>query len=328
MLFVMGFVSVNYVVSLPIDIYSTFVVDQDFGFNHMSFVEYIQDQIKQMTLFGLLGGAAFAMLAWIIIEVSGWWLWGFVLLFAIALGANLLMPYFMGLFYKFSPLEEGELRDSIEQMMSDAGLQSDGIFAMNASKKSGKLNAFFAGLGKAKRVVLFDTLLEKLSDQELLAVLGHELGHFRHGDIWKNIAMVGVLLFVAFFVFGHIPDSVYVGMGSVPTAGAKIALLFLLMPLLGFVFTPLMSYLSRHNEYAADEYGAEVGGKEHLVSALLKLVTENKSFPKSHPLVIFFYHTHPPVIERLRELGYDASGIDLDGKLPDGGIFTFIQDDQ
>ncbi len=325
-LFLMGFVALNYIVTLPLELYGKFKIDEDFGFNKMTLKDFIADQIKQALLFVIVGGAALGALAWIIINIPNWWIWGFVLMFVIVLGANLLMPFFMGLFYKFEPLEDSELKRSIEEMMNNAGLHSDGIFSMNASKKSGKLNAFFAGLGKSKRVVLFDTLLEKLSDKELLAVLGHELGHFKHGDIWKNLALVGVLMFIAFALFGNIPDSVYSGMGVVPTAGIKIALLFLLLPVLSFLFTPLMSFVSQHNEYAADEYGSQVGGSQHLVSALLKLVTENKSFPKSHPLVIFFYHTHPPILERLKQLGYDAGGIDLDGELPSGGIFDFIRD--
>ncbi len=325
-LFVFGFLALNYIATLPFGVYEKFKIDQDFGFNKMTLKDFIADQIKQVALTIVLGGIAFAALSWILINVHSWWIWGFVLIFAIVLAANLLMPFFMGLFYKFSPLEEGKLKESIEELMAQAGLDSDGIFSMNASKKSGKLNAFFAGLGKAKRVVLFDTLLEKLNDKEIIAVLGHELGHFKHGDIWKNIAMVGALLFIAFFVFGNIPDSVYSAMGVVPTAGVKIALLFLLLPVLGFVFTPVMSYLSQRNEYAADEYGSKAGGKQHLVSALLKLVAENKSFPKSHPLVIFFYHTHPPILERLKELGYDGSQIDLDAKPPSGGIFDMIKD--
>jgi STE24 endopeptidase len=323
-LFLFGFIAINYIVTLPLGIYEKFKIDEAFGFNKMTPRDFIVDQLKQAVLFALIAGAALWALSWIIIYVPNWWIWGFLFMFALALGANLLMPFFMGLFYKFSPIEEGELKSSIESMMSQAGLHSDGIFSMNASKKSGKLNAFFAGLGKSKRVVLFDTLLEKLNNKELLAVLGHELGHFKHGDIWKNIAIVGLLMFIAFFVFGHIPDSVYSGMGVVPTAGVKIALLFLLFPVLGFLFTPVMSFISQHNEYAADEYGSMVGGEKHLISALLKLVTENKSFPKSHPLVIFFYHTHPPVIERLKALGFDASQVDLDAPLPSGGIFEFI----
>ena len=116
-------------------------------------------------------------------------------------------------------------------------------------------------------------------------------------------------------------------MGTPPNAGVEVAMLLLLLPILSFVFTPVMSFVSRHNEYAADEFGSQMGGKENLVSALLKLVTENKAFPKSHPLVIFFYYTHPPILERLKELGFDATKVDLDAKLPKDGIFTFVDND-
>jgi STE24 endopeptidase len=247
--------------------------------------------------------------------------------------ANVLMPFFMSLFNRFSPLEEGELRDAITNLMNQAGLKSDGIFIMDASKRDSRLNAFFGGLGKSKRVVLFDTLVEKLNQKELLAVLGHELGHFSHGDIWKNIGLMGVLLFISFYLFGHLPESLFLEMGVSPEAGVQIAMLMLLLPLVSFVFTPVMSYVSRHNEYAADEFGSRMGGKENLVSALMKLVTENKSFPKSHPLVIFFYYTHPPVLERLKELGYDASNVVIEEEkieepaLPNDGIFAYMDKD-
>jgi STE24 endopeptidase len=216
--------------------------------------------------------------------------------------------------------------------MEQVGLKNDGIFIMDASKRDSRLNAFFGGLGKSKRVVLFDTLIEKLNTKELLAVLGHELGHFTHGDIWKNIGLVGLLLFIAFYLFGHLPDALFIQMGVIPEAGVQIAMLMLLLPLLSFVFTPFMSAVSRHNEYAADEFGSRMGGKENLVSALMKLVTENKSFPKSHPLVIFFYYTHPPVLERLRELGFDASNTivgeeSAEAELPSDGIFAFVNKD-
>jgi len=243
----------------------------------------------------------------------------------------LLMPTFMGLFNKFTPIEEGELKTEITKLMDQAGLKSDGIFIMDASKRDSRLNAFFGGLGKTKRVVLFDTLREKLNTKELLAVLGHELGHFTHGDIWKNIGLMGLLLFIAFYLFGHLPDTLFTQMGVIPHAGVKIAMLLLLLPLVSFVFNPFMSFVSQHNEYAADAYGSKVGGQEHLVSALLKLVTENKSFPKSHPLVIFFYHTHPPVLERLKAMNYDATGVIIgeeekieEPALPNDGIFAYM----
>ena len=332
-LFLFGFIAINFLLGLPFELYQTFKIDEDFGFNKTTVKLYILDMIKSSLLFALIGGAIFALLAWIISSFENWWLWGFLLIFFIAVMANVLMPFFMSLFNKFSPLEEGELRVAITKLMEQAGLKSDGIFIMDASKRDGRLNAFFGGLGKSKRVVLFDTLVEKLNQKELLAVLGHELGHFTHGDIWKNISLMGLLLFISFYLFGHLPDSLFTQMGAVPEAGVQIATLMLLLPLVSFVFTPFMSFVSRHNEYAADEFGSKMGGKENLVSALLKLITENKAFPKSHPLVIFFYHTHPPVLERLKELGYDASNVVVEPETKENtelkrdGIFAYMDEE-
>lgn len=332
-LFLFGFIVVNFIVGLPFELYQKFKIDEDFGFNKMTAKMYVLDTVKSSLLFVVIGGAIFALLAWIISSFEAWWLWGFISMFTVAVLANVLMPTFMALFNKFTPIEEGELKNEISAMMDKVGLRNDGIFVMDASKRDGKLNAFFGGLGKSKRVVLFDTLIEKLNTKELLAVIGHELGHFTHGDIWKNIGLMGLLLFIAFYLFGHLPDALFTQMGVIPEAGVQIAMLMLLLPLLSFVFTPFMSAVSRHNEYAADEFGSAMGGKENLVSALLKLVTENKSFPKSHPLVIFFYHTHPPVLERLKELGFDASNTIVgeerieEPALPTDGIFAFVDKD-
>jgi len=281
-------------------------------------------------MFIIIGGGLFALLSWIVVSYESWWLWGFILLFSIAIIVNIIYPTIIApIFNKFNPLEEGELRDAIVSLMESAGLKSDGIFVMDASKRDSRLNAYFGGLGKSKRVVLFDTLIAKLNRDELLAVLGHELGHFSHGDIWKNIALMGGLLFVSFFLLGHLPDELFTTMGTIPNAGVKIAMMILLLPVISFIFTPVMSFVSRHNEYAADEFGSQMGGRENLISALMKLVTENKSFPKSHPLVIFFYYTHPPIIERLKELGYDATNtiIDEESTLPKDGIFAFVDRD-
>ena len=329
-LFLFGFIAINFIVGLPFELYQKFKIDESFGFNKMTSKMFVLDTLKSSLLFVVIGGAIFALLAWIISSFESWWLWGFVSMFTVAVLANVLMPTFMGLFNKFTPIEEGELKEEISKLMEQVGLKNDGIFIMDASKRDSRLNAFFGGLGKSKRVVLFDTLIEKLNTKELLAVLGHELGHFTHGDIWKNIGLMGLLLFIAFYLFGHLPDALFTQMGVIPTAGVKIAMLMLLLPLLSFVFTPFMSAVSRHNEYAADEFGSQMGGKENLVSALMKLVTENKSFPKSHPLVIFFYYTHPPVLERLKELGFDASNTIVgeerieEPALPTDGIFAFV----
>jgi len=322
LLFLLGFFTINFIVSLPFSIYSKFKIDQEFGFNKMTPKMFIIDTIKSSLLFLIFGGAIFSLLVWIIDSFSSWWFWGFVVLFGVALLINIIYPTIIApMFNKFTPLEDGDLKESIKKMMSEVGLSSDGIFVMDASKRDTRLNAYFGGLGKSKRVVLFDTLLEKLTNQELLAVLGHELGHYSHKDIWKNIGMMGGFLFVAFYIFGHLPESLFTEIGIVPTGGAVLAIIILLLPVLSFIYTPIMSIISRHNEYEADKFGSKMGGKNNLVSALLKLVKENKSFPKSDPIYSKFYYSHPPIIERLKALGFD-----VDKPLPKDGIFQFMDE--
>jgi STE24 endopeptidase len=326
-LFLFGFIAVGFIVGLPFELYQTFELDKEYGFTQTTPKLYLIDQVKSTVMFIIFGGIIFYLLAWIVINITNWWIWGFALLFSIAVLINVIYPTIIApIFNKFTPLEDGELRTDIESMMNGVGLKSDGVFVLDASKRDSRLNAYFGGLGKSKRVVLFDTLMEKLTNKELLAVLGHELGHFSHGDIWKNIGMMGLLLFSAFFLLGNLPESLFFDMGIEQKAGVEIAMMILLVALIGFVFTPIMSFVSRHNEYAADEFGSKLGGKENLVSALIKLIQENKAFPKSHPLFAFFYYTHPPVLERLKELGYDASAVnEMAQGLPDDGIFTFIE---
>ena len=325
-IFLFGFIAIGYVIGLPFELYQTFYIDKEYGFTKTTSKLYILDQLKSAGLFIVFGGAVFYLLSWIVINIENWWIWGFALLFSIALLVNIIYPTIIApIFNKFTPLEEGELRNSIESMMQGVGLKSDGVFVLDASKRDSRLNAYFGGLGKSKRVVLFDTLIEKLTNKELLAVLGHELGHFSHGDIWKNIGMMGLLLFSAFFLLGNLPESLFFSMNVEPNAGIEIAVMMMLLPLISFIFTPIMSAVSRHNEYRADEFGSELGGKENLVSALIKLIQENKAFPKSHPLVIFFYYTHPPVLERLKELGYDADAVnEMIKPLEKDGIFAFL----
>jgi len=326
-IFLFSFMAVGFVIGLPFDIYQTFVLDKEYGFTTTTLKLYLIDQIKSILMSIVIGGVVLYALAWIVTNITNWWIWGFALLFSLAVLINVIYPTIIApIFNKFTPLEEGELRADIESMMEGVGLKSDGVFVLDASKRDSRLNAYFGGLGKSKRVVLFDTLIEKLTNKELLAVLGHELGHFSHGDIWKNIGMMGVLLLLSFFILGNLPDGLFYAMNIEPNAGIEIAMMMMLLPLISFLFTPLMSAVSRHNEYSADEFGSELGGKKNLVSALMKLITENKSFPKSHPIYAFFYYTHPPVLERLKELGYDATAVNEMAKpLDKDGIFSFIE---
>lgn len=305
-LFVLGFVILNALVSLPFEVYQKFVLDEEYGFNKSTPALYIKDTLISMAMMLVIGTLVIWGVGSIMLSFEMWWLYSFAFIFGVIMLINMLYPTVRALFFdKVTPLEEGELKESIEEMMQKTGFVSSGVFVSDASKRDARLNAYFGGLGKTKRVVLFDTLIEKLSAKELMAVLGHELGHFAHGDIYKNMGLMGVLLFMMFAIFGNISESVFLELGVGATPGVVMVLFLLFMPVLGFVMMPLMGVVSRHNEFEADKTGAELGGGEYLASALQKLVTENKSFPLSHPLYIFFHYTHPPVMERLKELGID-----------------------
>ena len=176
---------------------------------------------------------------------------------------------------------------------------------MDASKRDGRLNAYFGGIGRTKRVVLFDTLLEKISKDGLLAILGHELGHFKHKDILKNLATTGVFLFALFFLAAHLPESFFAQASLPQESTTTLALIFLLSSVISFWFLPLVGYFSRKAEYRADAFGATLSSKQCLANALVRLINENKSFPSSHWLYICFYYSHPPLLERLRVLDYE-----------------------
>ncbi len=328
-IFLVGYFTIDYIVSLPLSIYQTFVVDKHFGFTKSTPKLFIVDQIKSIMLFLTIGIGVMALLVWIIESFELWWMYGFMTIMAILLIINFTYPTIIApMFNKFTPLDDKELQNKIEVLMENAGMKADGVFVMDASKRDNRLNAYFGGFGKSKRVVLFDTLLAKLSHDELIAVLGHELGHYKHGDIWKNIALMTILFFGVFYLLGHLPESIFAELRTAPIAGAKIAFIMLVFPLIAFIWMPIISLFSRHNEYQADEYGSGVGGKEHLVSALIKLVGENKAFPKSHPLYIFFYYSHPPILERLKVLGFDESHHKDESSSTHEGIFSFIKNEQ
>ncbi|MBA1432267.1 MAG: M48 family metallopeptidase [Epsilonproteobacteria bacterium] len=314
---VMGFVVINYIISLPFSYYEKFVLDTKYGFNKSSLGQWVKDTLISFVMMIVLGSFVVWGIYAIMTNLTLWWLWSFLFIFAIVIGINMLYPTFRAMFFdKLKPLEDAELDSEIKRLMDATGFVSSGVFISDASKRDARLNAYFGGFGKTKRVVLFDTLLEKLTTKELLAVLGHELGHFAHGDIYKNIALVGAMLFAIFALFGNLPDSLYMELGLPKEPYVIMILLMLFMPVLGFVMMPIMGIVSRHNEYAADKTGSELGGAAgaiELANALQKLVNENKSFPLSHPLYIFFHYTHPPVIERLKELGVDIGYIDESG---------------
>ena len=311
---VLGMLLIHSLITLPFGWIAKFKIDAKYGFNRSTTGQFVKDTLISTVLTIVIGSAIVWIISMIMTSSTLWWLWSFTFIFAVVIALNMFFPTLRALFFdKVTPLENSELRTKIEELMSKTGFVSSGVFISDASKRDARLNAYFGGLGKTKRVVLFDTLIEKLSPSELIAVLGHELGHFAHGDLYKNIAMVGAMLFGMFALFGNIPESLYLELGVAQSPHVSMILFILFLPMVSFMIMPLMGMMSRHNEYEADRTGAELGGAEYLVNALKKLVSENKSFPLSHPLYRFFHTTHPPVIDRLRALGYDIRASDDEG---------------
>ena len=305
--FVDLFIIINWFLTLPFELYSTFKLNKKYGFSNMTPALFIKDTLKTGFLFLVFGSIVIAGISYIISSFDTWWIWGFVFIFAVIILINMLYPVIRDkMFDKFDKLKDEELEKKIENLLNEVGFKSSGVFSVDASKRDNRLNAYFGGLGATKRVVLFDTLVEKLSHNELLAVLGHELGHFKNGDIMKNIGIMGVIMFIFFAIFGNLPEELFLGLNIAKEPYAIIAVFMIFSPILSFFLMPLISMISRHNEYAADEFGSNLSSKEDLVSALLKLANENKSFPLSHPIYIFFYYSHPPLVQRFKELGYDV----------------------
>lgn len=309
-IFVDAFIIINWALGLPFELYTTFKLDKKYGFSNMTPELFLKDTLKSGILFLVFGSVIIAGLTFIIESFPAWWIWGFVFIFAVIILINMIYPVVRDkMFDKFSPLEDKELEGKIEKLLDQVGFKSSGVFSVDASKRDNRLNAYFGGLGSTKRVVLFDTLVEKLTHNELLAVLGHELGHFKNGDIIKNIGIMGVVMFIFFAIFGNIPEEMFLQLHLNNEPYAIIIMFLMFSPILSFFLMPLISAISRHNEYEADEFGSTLQSKEDLVNALLKLANENKSFPLSHPLYIFFHYSHPPLVERLKELGYEGAGI-------------------
>ena len=312
--FVDAFIVINWILTLPFELYSTFNLNKKYGFSNMTPALFIKDTIKTGILFLVFGSIVIAGISFIINTFSSWWIWGFAFIFAVIILINMLYPVIRDkMFDKFEKLKDKELEEKIENLLNEVGFKSSGVFSVDASKRDNRLNAYFGGLGATKWVVLFDTLIEKLTHNELLAVLGHELGHFKNGDILKNIGIMGVVMFLFFAIFGNLPEELFLGLKLNNEPYAIIAVFMIFSPILSFFLMPLISMISRHNEYAADEFGSNLSTKEDLVNALLKLANENKSFPLSHPMYIFFYYSHPPLVERFKELGYDVHNMDFRG---------------
>mgnify|MGYP001243324284 CR=1 FL=1 len=299
---------VQSVLGIPFDLYSHFNIEKRFGFNNMSFRLWCADQLKALLLSTLFMGLLISAALWLIqVAPQTWWLWVWGLLVGFALVMMIISPYVIEpLFFKFEPLQVEGLETQIRAMMEKTGLSVSKVLQVDASKRSGHSNAYFTGLGKQKRVVLFDTLLKQLEPEQILAVLAHELGHMKKKHITKRLVLMSAAaLFYCWLTWVLIAWDGLPGLVGLEQASfyARVVVLFFLAGILTFPLTPLFSLLSRRHEYQADRFASELhGNPEDLASALVQMSKENLSNLHPHPLYARFYYSHPPVVERVGRL--------------------------
>lgn len=306
-LFFLSFLLIGSLLELPFSYYKTFVLENKFGFNRQTPSLFFTDFFKQTVLMLVVGG----LLVWVALWMMGgagqyWWLYLWAAWMGFALFMMWAYPAFIApLFNKFTPLEDKQLQQRVENLLSRCGFKSQGIFVMDGSRRSGHGNAYFTGLGSNKRIVFFDTLLTTLNEDQIEAVLAHELGHFRRKHVVKNMfVMAGLsLLGLALLGWASAESWFYQGLGVATESNAMALVLFMLViPVLMFFLHPLMTSLSRKYEYEADDYAASVANADDLIAALVALYKENASTLTPDPLVSAVYDSHPPAALRIAHL--------------------------
>ena len=304
-------VLISGVLDLPFSWYKQFYLEERFGFNRMNARLFFSDLFKGLGI----GGAIGIPLLWVILTLmaqagSLWWLWAWGVLTAFSLIMQWLFPTFIApLFNEFKALDEGSLKTQIESLLKRCDFASQGLFVMDGSKRSAHGNAFFAGMGKAKRIVFFDTLIEKLNPNEVEAVLAHELGHFKCKHIRKRLIVSFAMTFGMLALLGWLSSQAwfYLELGVIPNpngynGGLALALFMLVSPVFSFFFTPLSSLASRKHEYEADGFAANKSSANDLISALVKLYQDNASTLTPDPIYTAFYSSHPPAPLRIANL--------------------------
>lgn len=294
-------------IDLPVLMWRTFVIEQRFGFNKMTLGMFFGDQIKHGLIGAAIGAPAVAAVLWIMDSLgAAWWVyaWAFWLTFSLAM--MVLYPTFIApLFNKFEPMPAGELRSRIEALLERCGFRSDGLFVMDGSRRSAHGNAYFTGFGKGKRIVFFDTLLNRLGGDEIEAVLAHELGHYKHHHIWKRVGWIAAGSLAFFALLGWLVDAPWffeqLGVSSQGDAMA-LTLFALVIPVFSFPLSPILSLMSRKHEFEADAYAVAQTRADWLVTALVKLYRDNASTLTPDPLYSQFYDSHPPAALRVARL--------------------------
>jgi STE24 endopeptidase len=306
-----GFVVIGGLLDLPFDLYGTFRIEQRFGFNRMTWKLYLADSLKGIVVGIVVGLPIAALILWLMGAAGSlWWLWAWGAWMGFNLLILVLYPTVIApMFNKFEPLADESLKARVQSLMARCGFAAKGLFVMDGSKRSAHANAYFTGLGAAKRVVFFDTLLSKLTPGEVEAVLAHELGHFKHRHVQKRIATMFAMSLAGFALLGWLSGQAwfYTAFGAqpsmtVPNDALALLLFLLVVPVFGFFVAPLFARLSRKHEFEADAYACAQASGSDLAAALLKLHEDNASTLTPDPLYVRFYYSHPPAGERLAAL--------------------------
>jgi STE24 endopeptidase len=305
------FALIGGLVDLPLELYATFVLEQRFGFNRMTWQLYLQDSLKELCVGAALGLPIAALVLWIMGTVgTSWWFWAWLAWSVFVLFVQLIFPIVVApWFNKFEPLRDESLAERLRALMGRCGFSAKGLYVMDGGKRSAHSNAYFTGYGKSRRIVLFDTLLQRLSPPEMDAVLAHEIGHYKHKHVIKRIGMMFALSLAGFALLGWLSGQpwFYIGLGVQPSLTAPndaLALLLFLLaaPVFAFFVSPLFAQVSRKHEFEADAYACRQANVDDLAAALLKLHEDNASTLTPDPLYVRFYYSHPPASERLAAL--------------------------
>ena len=296
---------------IPVSWYGTFVIEEKFGFNKSTPAQFIKDEVMQLGLAAVIGLPILALILWVMDSVgSSWWIWAWAILVSFSLLMSWLFPTVIApLFNKFTPMEDGALKTRISSLLERCGFNSQGIFIMDGSKRSGHGNAYFTGLGNNKRIVFYDNLVASLDDEELEAVLAHELGHFKCKHVVKMLITTSITTLCGFAILGWMIDKewFFTGLGVQQGSNAAALLLFtLIMPIFTFFMQPISAYFQRKFEFEADDFASQHAQANKLVSGLVKLYEENASTLTPDPLFASFYYSHPPAAIRIAHLEKSA----------------------
>jgi len=295
------------VLELPLELWHTFGIEAHFGFNRTTPRRFLLDRLLGAALLLALGAPLAALVLWLMERAGGgWWLWAWGAWMGFTLFVSWAWPTFIApLFNRFTPLQDAALKRRLEALLERCGFRSSGMFVMDGSKRSSHGNAYFTGLGRNKRIVFYDTLLERLEPEEIEAVLAHELGHFRRHHVRKNLLLMGLTSLAGLALLAWLLEQpgFFSGLGvSRPSAATGLALFLLVLPVFTRFLAPLFNALSRRHEFEADDFAARQSDAGALIDALVKLYRDNAATLTPDPLYSAFHHSHPPAPVRIAHL--------------------------